>query len=301
VIESNASTLDGIPSDPWVIKDLTDPSTYVLYYGAVKGDFSDRRTRVFRATSRDRLNWTRQAIPVLGPSPGAWDSTNVETPCVTVLPDKSLGLYYSGGNDPDSNRFAIGVARSPDGITWAKYTKGPVLPHGNPGDFDSYAATSPCVIVREGRYSMWYAGISDEFRISIGLATSQDGIAWEKHGAVFQLERDGTNSEDAGVTNPSVTWNGESFEMFYTRLGPNGNVAGPLYRASSSNGTYWQRDPQPILERGSSDHWTGTGVSSSCVMLEQGRVSLWYAGSNTNHPPVLDAGIGYLFKETTGR
>ncbi len=65
ILESNQTTLDGIPGDPSVIKDPVGGTGYVMYYGATKGDFSDPLIRIFRATSKDGMQWIRSGPPCL--------------------------------------------------------------------------------------------------------------------------------------------------------------------------------------------------------------------------------------------
>jgi predicted GH43/DUF377 family glycosyl hydrolase len=297
VIESDNTALDGIPGDPWVIKDPAKKSRYLMYYGAVKGDLSDERIRIFRATSTDGMHWTRRATPVLVPTSGAWDATNVETPCVVKIPGNppTLAMYYAGASDTGvAAQFSLGLARSADGIAWKKAGTRPILPRGASGEFDSYSVLDPSVIVKDGRYSMWYVGISDQFQTAIGLATSRDGVTWRKKGVVLRLDGERRHPDDAGVTNPAVIWNGRSFDMFYSLLGAEGVIAGPLFRAASLDGMHWTKNPVPVLEVGSGSHWTAKGVSSACALLEPGKISLWYAGINTDYTSFIDAGIGYI-------
>src|SRR5262245_18937346 len=96
VVQSNYQTLDGLLGDPWVIKEPSTAGSYVMYYGGMKGDFSDSRLRIFRATSSDGLQWRRTATPILSPGPaGSWDAVKVETPSVLKLSDGSYRLYYT--------------------------------------------------------------------------------------------------------------------------------------------------------------------------------------------------------------
>lgn len=296
ILESNQTTLDGIPGDPSVIKDPAGSTGYVMYYGAAKGDFSDPLIRIFRATSKDGMQWIRSDRPVLEPTSGAWDTTNTETPCVIVLPDKSLRMYYSGAVNPQDERFQIGFATSKDGITWTKPANNPVIVRGASGSFDSYSAMDPSVVLKGGTYYMWYMGISDTLKTAIGLAKSPDGIRWTKMGPVLNLDAERQDPNDLGVTNPNAIWNGNAFEIFYTLLGPDGTTAGPIFHAVSTDGEHWNKDAEPVLGRGNGGHWTTKGVSSPSVLIDKDKLSMWYAGMHTDGKSFLDAGIGYLSK-----
>ena len=296
VLESNYTTLDGNPGDPWVMRDPENPSQYLMYYGAATGDFSDELIRIFRATSVDGITWARSDSPVLVPTSGAWDATNVETPTVVVLPDKSFRMYYAGDRDPHAHAFDIGMATSRDGKTWEKSNQNPLLRRGKKGQFDSLAAFDPSVLLKDGRYWMWYAGISDIYQCAIGLATSTDGLTWEKHGLVLELDQERKHEDDAGITEPHVIWNGKDFEMFYVPLGPEGKVLGPIYRATSRDGKHWTKHREPILAQGTGPHWTRTSVSSPSVLLENGSYLMWYAGIDTDFTSYINAGFGHATK-----
>jgi predicted GH43/DUF377 family glycosyl hydrolase len=292
----SASLLDGFPNDPMVIK---DGNTYAMYYAAVKGDFSDTNTvRVFRATSNDGVNWIRDSIPRLSPgSDGSWDSVKVERPSIIRLPDSTYRIYYAGSNVRDAEGgFQIGLATSPDGIDWSTYTGNPVLTVGEPGSFDELSILGARVLLKDGEYWMWYAGMSGDERLSIGLAKSQDGIVWEKKGKVLELDVEGEGRNEVGVSEGHVIWNGVEFEMFYALLQDNGQVRGPIWHATSTDGINWIKDGNPIISRGDETSWTSQGIGSPSVLLEGGTYRMWYSGTHTDWASFLEIGIGVAEK-----
>jgi len=296
IFKSNTSLLDGFPNDPWVIK---DGGTYVMYYGATKGDFSDTNTvRIFRATSNDGINWQRNSVPILLPGlSGSWDSVKVETPSIIKLPDGTYRMYFAGSNIPDSEAgFQMGYATSPDGIVWTKYPGNPVLELGVTGSFDEVTIGEPSVLIKDGKYWMWYAGMSAGLKIAIDLAQSDDGIVWTKNGKVLELdvEREGRN--EVGITEDHVIWNGSAFEIFYAVLQDGGQVLGPIWHATSSDGIAWVKDSGPILRRGSTNSWTGQGIASPSVLLEMTKYRMWYSGTHTDGRTFFELGIGVAEK-----
>ena len=73
---------------------------------------------------------------------------------------------------------------------WVRDRDVPAIALGQPGAWDDTHVFAPCVAFENGRYSMWYCGASGEvvdrvFRV--GLATSGDGVRFERHadGPVF--------------------------------------------------------------------------------------------------------------------
>ncbi len=296
VLRSDTSLLDGFPNDPSVIK---DGNVYAMYYSAIKGDFSDTNTvRVFRATSNDGVNWIRDSVPRLSPgADGSWDSVKVERPSVIKLPDGTYRIYYAGSNVPDAESgFQIGLATSPDGIDWSTHAGNPVLTLGEPGSFDELSILGARVLLKDGEYWMWYAGMSGGEELSIGLATSQDGIVWEKKGKVLELDVEGEGRNEVGVAEGHVIWNGAEFEMFYSVLQDFGQILGPIWRATSTDGMSWIKDSSPVLRRGDETSWTGQGMGSPSVLLEDGTYRMWYSGTHTDGATFLEIGIGVAEK-----
>jgi beta-fructofuranosidase len=99
----------------------------------------------------------------------------------------------------------IGHAVSRDLRTWA------VLPTalipGPPGSFDDLATWTGSTIAVDGRWYMFYTGISTREAGAvqrIGLATSDDLLRWEKQGMV--LEADPRWYERRGPGAPDEAW-----------------------------------------------------------------------------------------------
>jgi len=126
--------------------------------------------------------WTKYSgNPVLDVgAPGSWDSNGVGTPSVLIR-DANFLLWYAGNNGTTSSN-RVGLATSPDGLTWDKSQNNPVLTVGATGTWDSGYVMAPHVIYHEGLYKMWYRGNSTNFAgENIGYATSTDGVTWVKY------------------------------------------------------------------------------------------------------------------------
>lgn len=296
VFKFDTSLLDGFPGDPWVIK---DGGTYVMYYGAIKGDFTDTNTvRIFRVTSQDGISWKRNSAPLVSPgSSGSWDSVKIETPSIVKLSDGTYRMYYAGSNVPNAeNGFQMGFAASRDGANWEKYSGNPVLKLGEKGSFDELSIFEPSVLIKDGEYWMWYSGMSGKLQVSFGLAKSNDGVVWEKRGEVMKLdvEREGRN--EAGLLEEHVIWSGSEFEMFYAVLQDEGKVLGPIWHATSNDGITWIKDSGPILRRGDEHSWTGQGIGSPSVLVEDDKYRMWYSGTHTDGKTFFEIGNGVAEK-----
>lgn len=83
--------------------------------------------RIGYATSMDGINWTKyEANPVLVPGGnGGWDDGGLGE--FTVTFDGALYRMWYNGQAYIHATLKIGVATSPDGISWTKYAHNPVL------------------------------------------------------------------------------------------------------------------------------------------------------------------------------
>ena len=77
-----------------------------------------------------------------------------------------------------SGQFCIACATSIQGQDW--YPQGAVLCAGQSDAFDGKLAYRPVVLYREGLYEMFYTGLDQGDRASIGYAISADGESWQK-------------------------------------------------------------------------------------------------------------------------
>jgi len=120
---------------------------------------------VWYATSTDGHTWVEkgEALP-RGPE-GSWDAQSVFTPNILVA-NKKYWLFYTAvpkpfnnkGNKVTKSAIGIAVADSPDG-PWKKLAANPVLRCSeDPNHFDSMRVDDACLIVREGKYWLYYKG-----------------------------------------------------------------------------------------------------------------------------------------------
>lgn len=152
---------------------------------------------VLRATAPEPIGpWTLDAAPALPQSaPASWD-TWIAPASVVRTPD-SYRLYYTGWG---TFTGLTGMATSTDGLTWFKTDdpntarrpfdeSDPTFWSGQNGAWDSALAVTPVVLHDGYGWLMFYSGGSSsdpdvEFfrQYRTGLATSVDGITWERYG-----------------------------------------------------------------------------------------------------------------------
>uniref|UniRef100_A0A7N0V4S8 Arabinanase/levansucrase/invertase n=1 Tax=Kalanchoe fedtschenkoi TaxID=63787 RepID=A0A7N0V4S8_KALFE len=184
------------------------------------------------AMSQDGRHWARLegehhsgALFDVG-SETEWDSAYISSPQVVFHQPGDLRMYYHS-YDAKKSHFAVGVARSRDGMNWIKLGK--VLGAGAAGTFDELGAMNACVVKsnEDGTYFMAYEAVNATGGRSLGLAASADGLrAWKRVGGGPILEPgDGDSWDNGGVGSPClVHMEGEASEwrVYYTGVGRHG-------------------------------------------------------------------------------
>lgn len=167
------------PSDIIKVDDL-----YYVWYskGLVKTGYL---ATVWYATSEDGINWIEQGQALSVGKPGSWEGESVFTPNI-MKADGRYWLFYSGvstkfgkGFVPDT-KIGIAVSDLPEG-PWKKLASNPVL--ANSADstaFDSHLIDDACLIVRNGKYCLYYKGRQlgkspSTTKMGVAIANSPEG------------------------------------------------------------------------------------------------------------------------------
>ena len=191
---------------------LVEGDTWVVYYSAQERCFTPGD--IGRATAPAPTGpWTREEQPVLRlGSKGEWDSGFV-FPFSVIATGEGYRLYYGGVGDSGEAVGMLGLATSPDGITWTKFDdpsttespfakSDPVLQVSAEG-WDTIALVPYASVRQSGEgWEMFYSGrgqlegsTAEAFRI--GYATSDDGIHWVKYDGNPVLTGDDDPAEPA--------------------------------------------------------------------------------------------------------
>lgn len=158
----------------WYTKSCGAPVGYDKATGESPATNWDLAT-IWYATSPDGRRWTEQGMAIGRGDKGSFDDRSVFTPDILVAEGKYY-LYYQAVKAPYKRRtkdvIAMARADSPDG-PWTKSAE-PILKPGKSGQWlgqeddrnkvkvrgawDSLKVHDPCLIVRGGKYWLYYKG-----------------------------------------------------------------------------------------------------------------------------------------------
>ncbi len=115
---------------------------------------------VWHASSKDGVHWEERGEALSRGAVGEWDEQSVFTPNILVAGGRFY-LFFTSVEKPYSEEAltAIGVAYadSPAG-PWTKCAGNPVLGTGQDPAWDSHRVDDACLVVRNGRYWLYYKG-----------------------------------------------------------------------------------------------------------------------------------------------
>jgi predicted GH43/DUF377 family glycosyl hydrolase len=144
------------------------PGGYLMAYAGSDG----AETRLHMAASSDGRRWEPLGTFMQREQADAVGATH---PCLVVTSQR-WWLFYAGYDGSENGRRAtILAAVSDSGSSWDRV--GPVLePRG-----DEFALLEPWVVMSQRRFSMFFVS-DDASRLAIQMATSEDGVSWDRRG-----------------------------------------------------------------------------------------------------------------------
>jgi hypothetical protein len=234
---------------------------------------------------------------------GTFDDDGVMPSWIVNHNDRKY-LYYIGWNRQVtvSYRLAIGLAISEDGgNSYHKYSEGPICDRAVD---DPYFTTTPCVLVQQNPWRMWYASCTKweiingrpEPSYHVKYAESADGIHWVKSGRVCIDYDDFTNA----IARPCVYWENGAYKMFYSYRSATAYRTDPersyrLGHAESVDGLNWIRKDKEVGLEKSASGWDSEMIEYSFVYAHRGQKYLFYNGNGFGK-----SGFGYaMFTEAS--
>ncbi|MFZ1751622.1 MAG: hypothetical protein WAU01_15595, partial [Saprospiraceae bacterium] len=221
-------------------------------------------------------NWIDyQNNPILVPANNVYDYQGISQSKVYYDGSKYMMWYIGLSNGRGYTLYA----ESLDGINWVRPVQSPVLSPGPQGSWDSWMAAAGPVIKENGLYKMYYQGYSDPYGLyGIGLATSTDGIVWEKYPTPVLY---GTTGWQRQIGANSILKINGIYYMYYAGQYQTGE--GSIGLAMSNDGMSWTKySGNPILV--ASENWEENGISWPGVVFDNGVFKMVYMkiGNSSN-------------------
>ena len=196
--------------------------------------------------------------------------------CVVLFDEGLYKMWYYGADYLGSGTGNILYAISNDGLNWNPYSGNPVMVPGIYGSWDSYNV-QPCAVLKEnGIFKMYYTGYSDVYGTwSIGLATSIDGINWEKYPSPILVP---SNYWDYQLVASSIVKLNGSYYLYYTGRNMPNYLVGV---AVSTDGINFTKYPgNPILSN--TQQWEANGVLDANVFNDNGILRMVFMNSSAS-------------------
>ena len=254
------------------------------------------------ATSPDGYQWTRQTTePVLSAEAlqdTNFPGSNLFVTSALVEPDGTWILYFytlSGGGFMGPGEIGRATAPAPTG-PWT-IDPDPVLNPGPGGSWDDVQVSGPNVLRTEDGYLMYYDALGPGRISMIGMATSSDGIQWEKYNdpatndtafadsdPVLTVSDEGWDSKR--VIDPNVIKTNDGFEMIYLATSGTGKFAPGEFSfgiATSPDGIEWTKsDRNPVLSNRDHPQWSQAFLANLLYVEETYFLYFDAVVSNTN-------------------
>lgn len=235
-------------SDPFVIH---NDDSYIMWYSSLGYNWAwgSDRFRLRYVTSTDGISWTKYPTWILIGTPGSWDNGGINRGISIMKTNSSYKMWYTGVNEGTSGtnfeRWQIGYATSPDGVTWTKNSSPVIQPTE---EWELYSVSYPNVVFDGTTYEMWYtAGNKDSLPVQVVYATSTDGINWNKPAGknpVFSIGPLGSFDSSA-LSSPFILKDNNLLRMFYGGLASSWKIGYAEEPIPTSTPT---PTPQPSLQ-----------------------------------------------------
>lgn len=198
---------------------LKHENKYYMYYTGQ--DVKNQSSCIGLAISDDGYNYTKiKKQPILLPEYD-FEGKNLMNP--QVIFDKINNIYkmwYNAGEftEPD----LICYATSTDGINWNKYEKPVFEKNADINSLDNYKVALSQIIKYENKYLMLYIGYSDLDTGRTFIATSNDGINFNRTNNLPIICPTKDNFDASSVYHTGIVYNEKYKEWFIYYNGRNG-------------------------------------------------------------------------------
>lgn len=270
--------------DPTII---FDNGVYKMWFTVTKPDYG-----FGYATSLDGINWTRYSKQIVFSKGGTgqYDGKSISNP--RVIKDGNIYRLYYSGLDNWGNPRRIFMATSSDGIVWNRFFDF-ILESSPSISWENRGVYPGDIVKTDSGYYMYYCGINFNGITEIGLATSSNGINWNKYVNNPVLSNTNYWEGQGGVSHPSVIFDEGLFKLVYMGRSTFQDQKG-FGIASSIDGKLWTKDKDnPFFKYNMiANQWASVDFAYPCYRKINGKENIFYSGYVINGK--VEWGIGLL-------
>jgi beta-1,2-mannosidase len=209
--------------------------------------------------------------------------------------------FYSAGNRfwrrslPIFVSLTIAVAVFPADLgppfgAWTRASERPILSPQGEG-FESAGVFNPTVVKKDGSFVMLYRAQDHHGTSSLGYATSQDGIHFERHAAPVMTAQE-PYEKGGGVEDPRLQKFGDLYYLTYTGynnvdgVGPR-HLDAQLCLATSKDLIHWER--KGVILPAYKGKWNTNWTKSGAMVPERihGKYWMYYLGDARGPNPQM--------------
>ena len=226
-------------------------------------------------------SWRRYDKNPLFPTvPGTWMAAQTANPDLLLLGDR-YHLYFrgqAGGHD----RIGLATVEKErfDGKTW-HIRPDPVIDVGKPGSWDETHVFDPASVCVDGVVFLYYSAVSERCERAVCLATSADGIEFEKF----------ADNPIVIGGGPEIVYHENTFYLYYWQR-RKVCTGFELFLAISDDGFHFtEYSDEPVLPAGADGAWDSHTVETPRIFKENNLFYMLYCGSDRYDDYPAHAGL----------
>lgn len=185
------------------------------------------------------------------------------------------------------------------------YGDSPIIERGPEGAWDSKYVYPVGVAVAQGTFYLFRRGLESASGIEgTGYATSSDGFAWSRASEMPVFTGEGSDMEPPGANPTDVRIEDGRWIMTFWGAPAGQPRTAAIWQATATQPDGpWTVDRVPLLERGSSGEWDGSGVHLPSVVRTEAGWMMFFDGFNlgqdrdTDHIGMATSADGRAWKK----
>lgn len=166
------------------------------------------------------MKWKKIGFYELPRGKYPWMHSHAQLPTPFLLKDDIVRVLFASRTENQRSHIGyvdLRIAKD-DSFAVENISSNPILVPGLPGHFDEHGVYPSCVVKKDGMFYLYYIGWNQGveqplFYASIGLATSLDGIRFERDSVAPLLSR--SEYDPCLVTSPNIYLDGDRWRMSY--------------------------------------------------------------------------------------